>query len=286
VSSLHFPLLRLLADGEFHSMQALGAALGIAPESIRAHAAGLERLGLAITADERGVRLSEPCELIDGAQVCARLQARPTPIAVEITDQCASTNTELMQRARNGAAEHAFALACELQTGGRGRRGKSWRSGIGTDLTFSLLWRFTQGAGALSGLSLAVGVALARALDRAGYPGVQLKWPNDLVLRGRKLGGILIEVAGDSLGPSAVVVGVGINVHWSAARAEGLDQPFQGRAARGGARGARLGAGGILPLRVRRVSHRMAGAPRLAGQAGDAAHRRTRSGRRRGDGRR
>ena len=72
-------------------------------------------------------------------------------------------------------------------------------------------WRFEQGAGFLAGLSLAVGVGVARALEKEGFDGIDLKWPNDLVFRHHKLGGILIEVNGDALGPSTVVVGVGVN---------------------------------------------------------------------------
>jgi len=86
---------------------------------------------------------------------------------------------------------------------------------VGEALTFSLLWRSARGAAALSGLTLAVGVALARALGSAGAGGVALKWPNDVLSRGAKLAGILVELQGDALGPTAVVIGVGINVRLS-----------------------------------------------------------------------
>jgi len=224
-SPLTFPLLRSLADGEFHSGQALAAKLGVSRATVRNHVRSIERLGPRVVGMRgRGYRLTEPLDLLDGERLSGLLQGA---FSVELLDECPSTNGVLMEHARRGGPD-ALALACEHQTAGRGRRGKRWESGIGTDLTFSVLWRFRQGAGALSGLSLAVGVALLRALARLGYEGVQLKWPNDLMLRGSKLGGILIEVTGDHSGPSAVVIGIGLNVRWSAARTAAIDQPATG----------------------------------------------------------
>ena len=220
-----FPLLRLLADGEIHSGQALAARLGISRAAVRDHVRSIERLGLRVFRFRgRGYQIAEPPDLLDGERLTALLNRA---FAVEILDECPSTNGVLLERARRDGPD-ALALACEHQTAGRGRRGKRWESGIGTDLTFSVLWRFRRGAGALSGLSLAVGVALVRALARLGHEGVQLKWPNDLHLHGRKLGGVLIEVTGDRLGPCAVVVGIGLNVRWSPARTDAVDQPATG----------------------------------------------------------
>ena len=227
MATSRFPLLRLLADGEVHSGQALAAKLGVSRATVRNHVRSIERLGLRVFVIRgRGYRLAGPLDLLDGERLAVLLQGAFT---IELVDECHSTNGVLMERAR-GSGPDALALACEHQTAGRGRRGKRWESGIGTDLTFSVLWRFSQGAGALSGLSLAVGVAVVRALARLGYAGVQLKWPNDLLLRGAKLGGILIEVTGDHHGGSAVVVGIGLNVRWSTARAAVVDQPATGLA--------------------------------------------------------
>jgi BirA family biotin operon repressor/biotin-[acetyl-CoA-carboxylase] ligase len=103
-------------------------------------------------------------------------------------------------------------VVAELQTRGRGRRGRAWQAGLGDSLTFSLLWRFEGGATALSGLSLAVGVGLIRTLHAIGLHGALLKWPNDVLHGYHKLAGILIELQGDMEGPSAAVIGVGINL--------------------------------------------------------------------------
>lgn len=127
---------------------------------------------------------------------------------VEVLPEIASTNTELMRRARAGQMEPVL-LVAEQQTAGRGRLGRGWVSRAGDSLTFSL--GLPLAPHDWSGLSLAAGVSLAESLD----PRVQLKWPNDLWLDDRKLAGILIETAtfGDSREPGRyAVVGVGINI--------------------------------------------------------------------------
>jgi len=127
---------------------------------------------------------------------------------VELLPSVDSTNSELMRRARAGAVEPVL-LAADSQTAGRGRMGKAWHSQAGQSLTFSLSLPLSPAS--WSGLSLAVGVSLAESL----HPEVRLKWPNDLWLHGRKLGGILVETAHHGEGarqPRVVVVGVGINI--------------------------------------------------------------------------
>lgn len=127
---------------------------------------------------------------------------------------CDSTSSELLRRADAGAPSGTVVVA-DRQTAGRGRRGRSWLSAPADSLTFSLLWRFPGTPLELSGLSLVVGVALARALAALGARGVGLKWPNDILLRRTgefaKLAGILIEMASDRRGTQAVI-GIGLNL--------------------------------------------------------------------------
>ena len=128
--------------------------------------------------------------------------------SVEVLTEIDSTNTELMRRARAGLMEPVL-LAADEQTAGRGRLGKGWHSRAGQSLTFSLA--LPMAPTDWSGLSLAVGVSLAHSL----HPEVRLKWPNDLWLHQRKLGGILVETAGTggaAVRERLVVVGVGINI--------------------------------------------------------------------------
>ncbi|MBV2193614.1 MAG: biotin--[acetyl-CoA-carboxylase] ligase [Azonexus sp.] len=136
---------------------------------------------------------------------------------VDVLAECDSSNSRLMARAEAGASGGTVIVA-ERQTAGRGRRGRGWLSAPGESLTFSLLWRFPPGT-ALDGLSLAVGVALARAFEALGIEDIRLKWPNDVLLRGRKLAGILIELVSSpraAQGPAAII-GVGINLRLPAA---------------------------------------------------------------------
>lgn len=219
-----FDLLRLLSDASFHSGTALARELGATRAAVQLALRELEQLGLGLVcARGRGYRLAEAYEFLNEAALRCGLGAHAHEFRLELLDVCASTNTLLLERARSGAPSGSV-LACELQSAGRGRRGNSWQSGLGGSLTFSLLWRFDQGAADLSGLSLAAGVAVARALAATGAADVQLKWPNDLLHAGRKLGGILIELHGGGLGASAAVIGIGLNVRLHASLRDAIAQ--------------------------------------------------------------
>jgi len=211
-----FSLLRILADGRFHSGERLGRILGLSRAGIWNLIRRVEALGLRVfKVRGRGYRLAEALDLFESPALAARSKKIAPELCVEVLDQCPSTNSVLAQRAAAGAP-HGTVLVCEHQSAGRGRRGNSWITEVGGSLAFSILWRFPRGAGALGGLSLAVAVGAAKALERLGTEGVEVKWPNDLYCAGRKLGGILIESSGDILGPSTVIVGVGINVRLGA----------------------------------------------------------------------
>jgi BirA family biotin operon repressor/biotin-[acetyl-CoA-carboxylase] ligase len=114
----------------------------------------------------------------------------------------------------------------EYQSAGRGRRGRSWVSPFGANLYLSLLWHFSLEAALLSGLSLAVGVALMRALTALGTPELGLKWPNDVLWRRRKLAGVLLEFGGESSGLCHIVAGIGLNVAMPRYAEPAIDQPW------------------------------------------------------------
>lgn len=220
-----FQTLRLLADGNFHSGETMARALGITRSAVWYGIQEITGAGFRVKKVRgRGYRLGRALSLLDADRIILETGARAASIEIEIHDTVDSTNTQLMLRATQGARS-GLVLATEAQTAGRGRRGRAWQSGIGSTLTFSLLWRFAQGARELAGLSLAVGVALARVLRSEGACEAQLKWPNDVVLPGGKLAGILIEMQGDVLGPSAAVIGIGINVQTDARVLAAVDQP-------------------------------------------------------------
>ncbi len=125
---------------------------------------------------------------------------------VRVVDRCASTNAALFAE----KSAHPVLLAAEFQTAGRGRHGRRWRSARGSGATFSIRRAMRCDQRRLAGLSVAVGISAARALRRLGARGVTLKWPNDLMVKRRKLGGILIQTRRHSA-VSVVIVGIGIN---------------------------------------------------------------------------
>ena len=209
---LTFALLRLLGNGEFHSGETLAQRLGISRASVSNALRGVDGYGLALyRVRGRGYCLHNPPQWLDAALIARHLGGQGGQFQIEILDRAPSSNTLLLQRAAQGAPSGSV-LAVEWQSGGRGRLGRTWHAGLGNALTFSLLWRFERGLAALSGLSLAVGVVLIRVLRALGVVGAQLKWPNDVLGPGGKLAGILIEAQGDVLGPSAVVIGIGLNL--------------------------------------------------------------------------
>lgn len=211
MNSRTWQLLRLLADGEFHSGEVLGQQLGVSRATVFSSLTTVEEYGVVLQRIRgRGYRLAKPWPCLDAEVVQSHLGAVAPCFKVEVLQQAASSNTELLRRATAGAPTGSV-LAVELQTAGRGRIGRTWHSGLGNALTFSLLWRFDCGLNGLSGLSLAVGLAILRALKRFDAVDVGLKWPNDILAVQGKLGGVLIEAQGDMYGPSSVVIGIGIN---------------------------------------------------------------------------
>lgn len=223
-------LLNLLADGEFHSGEVLAKQLDLTRASVFNALADVADCGAVLQRIRgRGYRLARPWQPLVKSEIVRWLDKDAGKFDIEILPQAASSNTLLLGRAAvdvaNGRARSGSVVAVELQTAGRGRRGRIWHSGLGTALTFSLLWRFDCGLNALSGLSLGVGVAIARALNKLGAQGVQLKWPNDILTHRGKLAGILMEAQGDMLGPSAVVIGIGLNCTLPASLASQIGQP-------------------------------------------------------------
>jgi len=211
-----FPILRLLTDGKFHSGQTIALQLNVSRATVWNAIKQAEALGVDIfSVRGRGYKLAQAVTLLDEQailQVMGNIGNSTSLPNLEIHDHLESTNTYLMKKVSSGLP-HANCVAANLQTNGRGRRGRSWQAGLGASLTFSLLWRFQCGAAALSGLSLAVGLALVRALHSLGITQAQLKWPNDVLIGREKLAGILIELQGDMEGASAAVIGIGINLN-------------------------------------------------------------------------
>ncbi|HLD09842.1 MAG TPA: biotin--[acetyl-CoA-carboxylase] ligase [Methylophilaceae bacterium] len=224
MNNLTFPILRLLADGRFHSGEAIAQHFNVSRTTVWSALQEAEALGVEIfSVRGRGYKLPEAITLLDRDAVLKAIGEERAWFNLELHDQLESTNSYLMKQASSGAA-HATCVAASLQTRGKGRRGRAWQAGLGSSLTFSLLWRFQTGAAALSGLSLAVGIALIRALHTIGVSAAKLKWPNDVLVNQEKLAGILIELQGDMEGPSTAVIGIGINLRLPENLKQHIDQ--------------------------------------------------------------
>lgn len=225
MNALTFPILRLLTDGKFHSGEAIAQQLKVSRATVWNALQHAQTLGIEVfSVRGRGYKLPQAVTLLDEQAILSAIGEQRAWFKLEVHDHLESTNTYLMKKLSSGQA-HASCVAANLQTNGRGRRGRSWLAGLGASLTFSLLWRFQCGASALSGLSLAVGVALVRTLHSFGISQAQLKWPNDVLIGPEKLAGILIELQGDMEGPSNAVIGVGINLNLPASLKLQIDQP-------------------------------------------------------------
>ena len=208
-----------LSDGHFHSGEELAQALGVSRSAIWKAAGALRELGATLHAvRNRGYRLASASEPLDAAKIREALAAdvRHHVRSVEATWSTASTNSVLLARANPPAAMSEVFVA-EYQTAGRGRRGRAWLASPGGAICLSLSWTFREVPRDLGALSLVIGVCALRALRELGVAGAGLKWPNDLLLGERKLGGVLIELRAESAGPACVVIGIGLNMALGAA---------------------------------------------------------------------
>ncbi len=220
VRSLSIDLLRELGVTGSARVDALVGSTGATRAAVERRLARLLATGWVERESDR-VNLTAPFDFLNAARISAELG--PAEIDVRVLDACASTNTALLEE---GIDARARLLAAEEQTAGRGRRGRRWLSCVGAGLTFSLARPMACPVRELAPLSLAAGVAAVRALRALGAAEVTLKWPNDLMLNGAKLGGILAEtrVRGQA---ATAVVGIGLN--WRNAR--GLEARLRRRIA-------------------------------------------------------
>ncbi|MBS1213523.1 MAG: biotin--[acetyl-CoA-carboxylase] ligase [Proteobacteria bacterium] len=220
-------LVGRLADGQFHSGAGLARELAVSRTSVWALVHDLAGLGLDVKAlPGKGYRLVRPLELLDRELILSELdeRARADLSILELHDCIDSTSTRLGALAREDAPNGSVCIA-EVQTCGRGRVGRVWFSPFAGNICFSMLWYFSEPS-AVEGLSLAVGVATMRVLRRFGITDAGLKWPNDILWRDRKLGGILLEVSGEAHGRRAVVIGVGLNMYIPPQAAREIDQSW------------------------------------------------------------
>ena len=218
-------VLSALPSDRFVSGSELARRLGVTRAAVWKQIEGLRALGAPIDgAAGSGYRLAWPFEPLDRDAIVGELKVdvKKRAKSMKVAWQVDSTNTALLRDA--AAAPDFSVVVAEIQSDGRGRRGRRWQSPLGGNVYFSLLRRFSAGMASLAGLSIVAGLALVEALHDCGIDGVGLKWPNDVLADGRKLAGILVELGGEFLGPCFAVIGIGINMRLP--HDIDIDQPY------------------------------------------------------------
>lgn len=221
-------LINRLSDGALHSGASLATELGVSRTAVWKQVHRAQEKGYPIeTLRGQGYRLTEEVDLLDAERIRYRLdKALVERLELVVLETVDSTNAEIVRRRSRAQDGYRSLMVClaDAQTAGRGRRGKVWQSPPGENLYLSFGLTLPGGFSALDGLSLVVGSAVAEALETLGLEDVQLKWPNDIMHKGSKLAGILIELQGELEGAAQVVAGIGLNVHMQ--HASGVDQAW------------------------------------------------------------
>ena len=224
-------LLHLLADGHFHSGTELGERLHMSRAAVWKQLQGIEELGITVhRLQGKGYRIPNGLDLLDVEAILRHQPELAKKLDIELLMSTPSTNQLLMQSQTSGSI-HGRVVLAEVQTAGRGRLGRQWQSPFAQQLALSIGWQFNGGVAALEGLSLVVGIAVMDALQALAVSGAGLKWPNDVLLTGKKLAGVLLELSGDATGPCQVVIGIGVNVHLQ--DCDAIDQPWTSLTASG-----------------------------------------------------
>lgn len=226
-------LYTVLSDGDWHSGEVLAKKFNKSRTAIWKGIKQLQAAGLDIESlTGKGYKLQSAVPLFNYEKITTLLSdyAASKINTIDIMRQVDSTNDVCHRRLANTKISSkdcsGYIVLAEQQTAGRGRRGRMWVSPFGANVYMSLIWTFTQGVGALSGLSLVVGLAVIKSLENQGYEGLDLKWPNDILWHGNKLAGILLEITGDVAGSCNTVIGIGVNLHMPSLAAKDISQAW------------------------------------------------------------
>lgn len=203
-------IIQILSDGEFHSGADLGKKLKITRSAVWKLIGQLKALDLKIEAKSNlGYKLPLSLSLLTAKEIKKYLNPKYHPYLNKtiIFDQISSTNTYLREKLGTQKQEFCICLA-EYQDEGRSRLGRPLPSPFAQNIYLSLLWNFSFDFRELTGLNLVVALAIIKALERMGVSDLSLRWPSDVLWRGRKIGGSLIELSGESHYNCSAVIGV------------------------------------------------------------------------------
>ena len=210
----HRHLLKQMPIAEWIMAADLAQRTSLDQRTLDYHVDALIKDGVAIgCCKRRGYYLFEAVDFIDQGELINMLKASPLLRSgrLEVLDEVDSTNTRLLSWPELSGV-HGRACVTEFQTAGRGRHGKRWHGARYRNVMLSLAWQWSRSSDLATGLSLSIGLAAARVLSQWAGPGLQLKWPNDIMFSGGKLAGILVDVIPRGDEPLRVVVGIGVNI--------------------------------------------------------------------------
>lgn len=222
-------LINHLSDGEFHSGEQLGKTFGLTRSGIWKIVKQFKTWGIEIDSiTNKGYRIPGGLELLDPEKIRALIEpAQQVKLNnLEIFNTITSTNDYLLNHSSE-KKEETIACFAERQTQGKGRRGRAWISPFAKNIYLSLLWHFPSDPSTLSGLSLAVALAVVSALKEYGVTKhIRVKWPNDVLWKNQKLAGILIELSCEAHNTCRTVIGIGINLDMSSFSGDEISQPW------------------------------------------------------------
>ena len=222
-------LLDYLSDGKFHSGENLATELNVSRTAIWKQIKKLEtHLPFNIhSVPGKGYKIDKPMILLNRSDILSNLSGKALiePQSLDILFECRSTNQYLLERIQNHKLKNYLVLA-EMQTQGRGRRGRKWISPFASNIYMSLLWTLDISIAEMAGLSLVVAISVATALQKSGVKNVMLKWPNDIYVDNKKLAGVLLELRGESNSPCNAVIGIGVNVNMPEESGVTIDQDW------------------------------------------------------------
>jgi BirA family biotin operon repressor/biotin-[acetyl-CoA-carboxylase] ligase len=221
-------ILKLLSDERFHSGTEIGEQLGISRAAVHKAIKSLVQNGIEVhSVSGRGYRLTEPHHPLSRSGILRRLSQLSGDYSnrLHLLEEVDSTSNYLNALA---ATDNTSGMVCvaESQSGGRGRRGRSWVATPYSNIMMSMAWQYERGPTVAAGLSLAAGVTIIESLVEFGVAGAGVKWPNDILWDDKKLAGVLMDVQGEVNGPTRVTLGLGVNVYIGDRDAGQIDQPW------------------------------------------------------------
>ncbi|MBO9492458.1 bifunctional biotin--[acetyl-CoA-carboxylase] ligase/biotin operon repressor BirA [Endozoicomonas sp. G2_1] len=218
-------LINALASGDFVSGQQMAEQCQLSRSAIAKHINSLAEVGLDIyRVSGKGYKLSTPLDLLNRDKINQYLPDSRQH-SVDVHTIIESTNDYLLGQVRQQITPNQVCLA-EYQSAGRGRRGRQWISPFASNIYLSMYWHLEQGMSEAMGLNIVSALAISDAINELYQLDVQLKWPNDVYINGKKLAGILIDLEGQPLEDCHCVIGIGVNVAMPESQAQQIDQPW------------------------------------------------------------